>query len=86
MDELITMLNDAATTQNWVLLALGVVLLAVPLVLKALGKSVPLLDSAIPIIVDFLKRFKKSPPPEQAPEKQAGVASVVHIDKAREDK
>ena len=86
MDELIALLNDAATTQNWPVLAAGIAVLAVPIVLKALGKSVPGLDQATPVIVGFLKKFKKAPPPEQLPENQSGLSNVVHIDKAREDK
>lgn len=86
MDDLIALLNDAATTQNWPVLAAGILVLAVPIVLKALGKSVPGLDQATPVIVGFLKKFKKAPPPEQLPENQSGLSNVVHIDKAREDK
>lgn len=88
MDELLALLNDAATSQNWPVLAAGLVVLAVPIVLKALGKSVPGLDQATPVIVGFLKKFKKAPPPEQLPENQAGLSNVVHIDDARkpEDK
>lgn len=86
MDDLIALLNDAATTQNWPVLAAGILVLAVPIVLKALGKSVPGLDQATPVIVGFLKKFKKAPPPEQLPENQSGLSNVVHIDKAKEDK
>jgi hypothetical protein len=87
MDELLALLNDAASTQNWPVLAAGVVLLAVPIVLKALGKSVPILDQALPMAVKFLKGMKKpEPKPETLPENQPGLANVVHIDKAREDK
>lgn len=86
MDELLALINDAATAQNWPVLAAGIAVLAVPIVLKALGKSVPGLDQATPVIVGFLKKFKKAPPPEQLPENQPGIANVVHIDKAREDK
>ena len=87
MDELLSLLNDAASTQNWPVLAAGVVLLAVPIVLKAIGKPVPILDQALPAAVKFLKGIKKpAPKPETLPENQPGLSNVVHIDKAREDK
>lgn len=87
MDELLALIQDAATTQNWVLLAAGVGVLAVPIVLKALGKNVPGLDQATPVIVGFLQKLKKpAPKPEEQPEKQPGLAAVIQIDKAKEDK
>lgn len=87
MDEVLSLINDAATTQNWVLLAAGVALLAVPIVLKALGKSVPGLDKLTPIAVGFLQKLKKpAPKPEDLPENQPGLAAVIQIDKAKEDK
>lgn len=87
MDDLLVLLNDAASTQNWPVLAAGVAVLAVPIVLKALGKSVPGLDQATPVIVGFLRKFKKAPPPEQKPEDQPGLSNVVRIENARrEDK
>lgn len=87
MDEVLSLINDAATTQNWVLLAAGVALLAVPIVLKALGKNVPGLDQVTPIAVGFLKKLKKpAPKPEEQPENQPGLAAVIQIDKAKEDK
>ncbi len=54
-------------------IAAGIAVLAVPIVLKALGKNVPGLDQATPVIVGFLKKFKKAPPPEQLPENQPGL-------------
>ena len=87
MDEVLSLINDAATTQNWVLLAAGVALLAVPIVLKALGKNVPGLDKLTPIAVGFLQKLKKpAPKPEDLPENQPGLAAVIQIDKAKEDK
>jgi len=87
MDELLSLLNDAASTQNWPVLAAGVVLLAVPIVLKAIGKPVPILDQALPAAVKFLKGIKKpAPKPEEQPENQPGLAAVIQIDKAKEDK
>jgi len=89
MDELLSLISDAASTQNWVLLAAGVGVLAVPVVLKALGKNVPGLDQATPVIVGFLKKLKKpAPKPETLPENQPGLAAVIQIDDARkpEDK
>jgi hypothetical protein len=87
MDELLALLNDAASTQNWPVLAAGVVLLAVPIVLKAIGKPVPILDQVLPTAVKFLKGMKKpAPKPEEQPENQPGLAAVIQIDKAKEDK
>ena len=87
MDEVLSLINDAATTQNWVLLAAAVALLAVPIVLKALGKNVPGLDKLTPIAVGFLQKLKKpAPKPEDLPENQPGLAAVIQIDKAKEDK
>ena len=87
MDELLALISDAASTQNWVLLAAGVGVLAVPIVLKALGKSVPGLDQLTKFAVDALRKVKPpAPKPEEQPENQPGLAAVIQIDKAREDK
>lgn len=84
MDEVLSLINDAATTQNWVLLSAAVALLAVPIVLKALGKNVPGLDKLTPIAVGFLQKLKKpAPKPEEQPENQPGLAAVIQIDDAR---
>lgn len=83
MDELLTVINDAAASGNWLVLAFAVVLLAVPIVLKALKKPVPIVDQLIPVLVGLLKRFRKDPPPEQKPEAQGGIAAVVPIESAR---
>jgi hypothetical protein len=87
MDELLALINDAAASHNWPVVAGGVAVLAVPIVLKALGKSVPGLDQLTKFAVDQLKKVKPpAPKPEEQPENQPGISNVVHIDKAREDK
>ena len=89
MDDLLSLINDAASTQNWPVLAGAVAVLVVPIVLKAIGKPVPILDQAIPTAVKFLKGIKKpAPKPETLPENQPGLANVVNIEDARkpEDK
>lgn len=87
MDELLSLLNDAAATHNWPVLAAGVVVLAVPIALKAFGKSVPGLDQATTFLVTQLRKVKPpAPKPETLPENQPGIAKVVRIEDAREDK
>lgn len=83
MDDVLILINDAAASGNWLVLALAVVLLAVPIVLKALKKPVPIVDQLVPVLVGLLKRLKKDPPPEQKPEAQEGIAAVVPIESAR---
>lgn len=85
MDEsLFDLVNQAAQTQQWLILAIAAVLLIVPVVLKALGKSVPVLDQILAVAASLLKTFaKKAPPPAQLPENQDGVAKVVPIEDAR---
>jgi hypothetical protein len=87
MDDLLALINDAASTQNWPVLAGAVAVLVVPIVLKAIGKPVPILDQALPVVVRFLKGVKKPEvKPETLPENQPGLAAVIQIDKAKEDK
>lgn len=87
MDELLALINDAAASHNWPVVAGGVAVLAVPIVLKALGKGVPGLDQLTKFAVDALRKVKPpAPKPEALPENQSGLANVVHIDKAKEDK
>lgn len=87
MDELLSLINDAAASHNWPVVAGGVVVLAVPIVLKALGKSVPGLDQLTTFAVSALRKVKPpAPKPEEQPENQPGLASVIQIDKAKEDK
>jgi hypothetical protein len=84
-DSLLDLVNQAAQSQQWLILAIAVVLLAVPVVLKALGKSVPILDQILAVATSLLKTFAKKtpPPPAQLPENQDGVAKVVPIEDAR---
>lgn len=87
MDEVLSLINDAAASHNWVVVAGGVAVLAVPVVLKALGKNVPGLDQLTKFAVEQLKKVKPpAPKPEDLPENQPGIANVVHIDDARKDK
>lgn len=85
MDELLTIISDAAMSHSWLMLALAVVLLAVPIVLKALGKSVPIVDQLLPVLVGLLKSLKKAPPPmADPPKEEEGVSNVVKIDREQD--
>lgn len=89
MDELLALINDAAASHNWPVVAGGVAVLAVPIVLKALGKSVPGLDQLTKFAVDALRKVKPpAPKPETLPENQPGLSNVVSIEDAKkpEDK
>ena len=79
MSDLLTIIDTAAQTQDWLILAIAAVLLIVPIVLKALGKKVPLVDGIIDLAVGILKTRKKAPPPVPAGELE-GVAKVVPIE------
>jgi len=78
MDELLTLINDAAANRNWIVLAIGVVLVVIPIVLKALGKHVPIIDTILPAAVAALKKLKPSTPPAR-PEDMAGLSNVVEL-------
>lgn len=83
MDELLTLISEAAASHSWVVLALALVLLAIPLVLKALGKSVPIVDQLLPALVGLLKGFKKKPAEPEVKPEDDGISNVVHIDKEK---
>ena len=77
------LINEAAQTKNWPMLAAAAVILIVPVVLKALGKSVPLLDQALSWAQKALPMMRKKevpPAPEGEPQ---GVAKVVPIEDAK---
>lgn len=70
--ELLQMLQDAAINHQWLLLGVGLVCLLVPLVLKAMGKSVPVVDSLLDMVLKIAKGFKKSPVAPVNPVAHAG--------------
>ena len=64
-DSLVALINDAVSNQQWILLALAIVLLIVPIVLRALGKQIPIVDQLVPVITGFLKGLLKKPEPKR---------------------
>lgn len=86
MSDVLDIIDTAAQTQDWLVLAVASVLLIVPIVLKALGKRVPLVDGAIKLAVGILKSRKpKEPPAPQSGETQ-GIPSVVPVTDAEKPK
>lgn len=84
MDDILSMLGDAAQVQDWLGLGLLALVVIVPVVLKALGKKIPLADTAISAILAFVKSRKpKAPPPVPAGEKE-GLAAVVKIEEKKD--
>jgi hypothetical protein len=79
MSDLLAVIDAAAQSQDWLILAIASVLLIVPIVLKALGKKIPLVDGIVELAVSVLKARKKAPPPVPAGELE-GVAKVVPIE------
>ena len=83
MSDILAIIDAAAQSQDWLILAIASVLLIVPIVLKALGKKVPLVDGIVELAVSVLKSRKpKAPPPVPAGELE-GVAKVVPIESAK---
>ncbi len=93
-DSLVKVLQDALaahSTVGYVVAGLLAVCILVPIVLKALGKSVPLLDTALNLLSAVLKGLQKKPAPVEPPAppapdevaKEEGVSNVVKI---KEDK
>ncbi len=77
MDEMISQIQEAAASHDWLTVIVGTVLVTVPVVLKALGRSVPILDQVLGAggsILKFVKGRKKD-----APAPQPGVSSVVDV-------
>lgn len=79
--DLVTLINEAAVNHQWVLLGVAVVCLVVPIVLKALGKSVPIVDQAIAIVLKVARGFSK-PKVLPAPGKE-GVEAVVKVEEEK---
>jgi hypothetical protein len=79
------LINEAAQSKNWPMLAAAAVILIVPVVLKALGKSVPLLDQALAWAQKALPMLKKKAPPPAPEGEPQGVAKVVPIESAKKD-
>ena len=79
MSEVLDIIDTAAQTQDWVVLAVASVALIVPIVLKALGKKVPLVDAGVNLVVGILKGMKRKAPPALPPDAKDGVAAVVPV-------
>lgn len=79
MNDILTIIDTAAQTQDWVILAIASVVLIVPIVLKALGKKVPLVDAGVNLVVGILKGMKRKAPPALSPDAKDGVAAVVPV-------
>ena len=79
MSDILDIINAAAQSQDWLILAISAVLLIVPIVLKAVGKKIPLVDGVVELAVSVLKARKKAPPPVPAGELE-GVAKVVPVE------
>lgn len=79
MSDLLDVIDAAAQSKDWLILAIASVCVVVPIVLKALGKNVPLVGTAVEFVAGILKARKPKPPPP-APEGQAqGIGAVVPV-------
>ncbi len=79
MSDLLSIIDNAAQSQDWLILAVSSVLLVVPIVLKALGKKVPLVDGVIEFAIGVLKSRKPKEPPAPKPGEATGVNAVVPV-------
>lgn len=79
MNDILTIIDTAAQSQDWVILAIASVVLIVPIVLKALGKKVPLVDAGVSLVVGILKGMKRKAPPPLPEGEKDGVAAVVPV-------
>ena len=79
MSDIVEIIDVAAQSKDWIVLAIASVLLIVPIVLKALGKHVPLVDSAVELVLGILKGMKRKAPPPLPPGEKDGVAAIVPV-------
>lgn len=84
MDDILSMLGDAAQVQDWLGLGLLALVVVVPVVLKALGKKIPLVDTAISAILAFVKSRKPKAPPALKEGEKEGLAAVVKIEEKKD--
>lgn len=81
MQDVLDIINQAAAGGDWILLAVGAVALIVPIVLKALGKSVPVVDQIISVVLKVATSLRKpKAPPAVEPGKPEGIAAVIKIE------
>lgn len=80
MDETLTLLNNAAQSQDWLALGLLALVVVVPVVLKAMGKKIPFVDTAVSAIVAFVKSKKPKEPPPPAKDEKTGLEAVVKVE------
>lgn len=68
----------AQSTAGWIVAGVAAVVIILPLVLKALGKSVPLLDTLLDVVLSVAKSFVKPKDPVDVngtPEQKAAEAA-----------
>lgn len=65
--------------QGYVLAAIGLLAVLVPVILKALGKSVPVLDSVIDVVVALARKVLVKQKADA--EAKKGVESIVEVKK-----
>lgn len=83
MDELLSVISDAAQSSNWPLLAVASavgLLFLVQFVLKAFGKDVSLLSKLVDLGKGLLKVFPKKAPPAPKADEATGVEAVVKVE------
>ncbi len=79
--DVITTIHDALAshaTAGYIVAGIAAVALLVPIVLKALGKSIPLVDVAIDLVLNVAKSFLPKPKPADVagtPEQKAAEAA-----------
>lgn len=89
MDAILDLVNQAVQSQNWVALVAALIAgvgTIVAFILKMRGKSVPLLDGAINLVLNLAKAWKPAPkaPSQEEAAKEDGIASVVKITDKKE--
>jgi hypothetical protein len=79
MDTVLELINQAAGSGDWLVLAIAAVCLIVPIVLKALGKSVPIVDQIVSVVIGVAKSLRKPKPPAPLEPGKEGIAAVVEV-------
>jgi hypothetical protein len=77
--DLQSIINEAAQSRDWLMLAAASLALIVPVVLKALGKSVPIVDQLLGLLLKVVSAFRKPPQAPPPADGKAGIAAVVPI-------
>lgn len=77
--DLQSIINEAAQNRDWLMLAAASLALVVPVVLKALGKSVPVVDQLLGLLLKVVSAFRKPPQAPPPVDGKEGIAAVVPI-------